>query len=308
MTTGGILAAFSDLSVFELLNPMHRIWSDGRWNKLMLAHGCYWSQCTFCDTALDYIKRYSAAPADRLVDHIESIIRETGQSGFHFVDEAAPPAVLKALAQRLIERGLTITWWGNIRFDKTFTADLCELLAKSGCVAVSGGLEVSEDRLLKLMRKGVSVSQVARVTRNFVGAGIMVHAYLMYGFPTQTTQETIDALEFVRQLIEAGCIQSGYWHRFALTIHSPIYRDLAAYGIHLPAAPDSTFARNELPFEDPPGTDHDSLGRGLRTALYNYMHGVGLDADVREWFDIDVPPTRITPDHILQALAEAPKE
>lgn len=290
------------LSVFELLNPMHRIWSDGRWNKLMIAHGCYWSQCTFCDTSLDYISRYSPATADHLVDQIETIVNETGQSGFHFVDEAAPPALLKALALRLIERRVTITWWANIRFDKTFTPALCALLARSGCVAVSGGLEVADDRLLKLIKKGVTVTQVARVTHAFAEAGIMVHAYLMYGFPTQTTQETVDALELVRQLISAGCIQSGYWHRFALTVHSPIFKDPKAYGIRLLPEPKTTFARNEIPFEDRTGTDHDTLGRGLRTALYNYMHGVGLDTDVRKWFEVRVPKTRIRGNTIAQAL------
>jgi hypothetical protein len=38
-----------------MLNPMHRLWSDGRWNKLTVAHGCYWKKCSFCDVGLDYI-------------------------------------------------------------------------------------------------------------------------------------------------------------------------------------------------------------------------------------------------------------
>lgn len=300
-TTDGLpLDAY--LSVVDMPNPMHRIWSDGRWNKLMAAHGCYWSQCTFCDTSLDYIKRYSVAPADHLVDQIEALVRETGQTGFHFVDEAAPPAALRALAQRLIDRGVCITWWGNIRFDKTFTPDLCALLARSGCVAVSGGLEAGEDRLLRLIRKGVSVEQVARVTGAFTQAGIMVHAYLMYGYPSQTAQETVDALDYVRQLFLAGCIQSAYWHRFALTVHSPIFRDPSAFGIRLQPAPEPTFARNEVAFEDSVGTDHDALGVGLRKALYNFMHGVGLDADVREWFDVQVPRSRVARNSIARAL------
>jgi radical SAM superfamily enzyme YgiQ (UPF0313 family) len=290
------------LSVLEMLNPMHRIWSDGRWNKLMVAHGCYWSKCTFCDTTLDYIQRYSTAPADHLVDQIERIVGETGQTGFHFVDEAAPPAMLKALARRLLDRGVSITWWGNIRFEKSFTPELCELLAESGCVAVSGGLEVAEDRLLALMQKGVSVEQVARVTKNFVNVGIMVHAYLMYGFPTQTVQETVNALEYVRQLFAAGCIQSGFWHRFALTAHSPIAKDPAGHGIRLLPEPNVTFARNEIPYQDPVGTDHARLGEGLRKALYNFMHGVGLDQDVRAWLGIDVPKATVRRDLIERVL------
>ena len=276
------------VSLFEMLNPMHRLWADGRWNKLTVARGCYWKQCTFCDVSLDYIARYEPASADVTVDRIEALVRETGETGFHFVDEAAPPAMLRALAQRLIERRVSITWWGNIRFEKNFTPELCELLARSGCVAVSGGLEVASDRLLALMKKGVTVDQVARVTRAFTDAGVMVHAYLMYGFPTETAQETVDALERVRQLFAEGCIQSAFWHRFAATAHSPIGREPDVYGIRLARAPAvparRLFARNELPFVDPTGCDHERFGPGLRRALYNFMHGIGLDEDVRRWF------------------------
>jgi radical SAM superfamily enzyme YgiQ (UPF0313 family) len=297
------------LSLFEMLNPMHRLWSDGRWNKLTVAHGCYWKKCSFCDVTLDYISRYDPVAADVLVDRIETIVAETEQSGFHFVDEAAPPAGLRALAERLLARDVTITWWGNIRFEKSFTPRLTELLARSGCVAVSGGLEVASDRLLERMQKGVTVAQVARVTRAFTDAGIMVHAYLMYGFPTETTQETIDALERVRQLFAEGCLQSAFWHRFAATVHSPIGKSPDLFGIRLrPSAPGG-FARNEVGFHDPTPTDHDALGVGLRKAIYNYMHGLGLDEDVRAWFQpqgrgrTHVPKTTVPPDLIRRALS-----
>ena len=274
------------LSLLDMLNPMHRLWSDGRWNKLTVAHGCYWKKCSFCDVSLDYISRYETASAKTLVDRIEQIVAETGQTGFHFVDEAAPPKALKALAQELLRRQLHISWWGNIRFEKTFTPELAELLAESGCIALSGGLEVASDRLLTLMKKGVSVEQVAQVTKSFSDAGILVHAYLMYGFPTQTLQDTVDALEYVRQLFENGCIQSGFFHRFACTVHSPVGKNPADYGVQVVPLPEVSFAKNDIAFIDPTGTDHEGLGRGLKKAIYNYMHGVGLEQDVRSWFDL----------------------
>jgi radical SAM superfamily enzyme YgiQ (UPF0313 family) len=299
------------VSLFEMLNPMHRLWSDGRWNKLTLAHGCYWKKCTFCDISLPYIGRYEAASAELIVERVEQLVAETGQTGFHFVDEAAPPAMLRAVSQRLLARGVSITWWGNIRFEKTFTPALCDLMARAGCIAVTGGLEVASNRLLALMQKGVTVEQVARVTRAFTDAGIMVHAYLMYGFPTETEQETIDALERVRQLFDAGCIQSAFWHRFAATVHSPIGLAPKKYGIRV-FKERAAFARNELPFEDPTGIDHDLLAEGLRKALYNYMHGVGLDLDVRSWFSgarprtgRRVPNTQVPADLIANALQDS---
>jgi hypothetical protein len=272
------------LSLLDMLNPMHRLWSDGRWNKLTVAHGCYWKKCSFCDVSLDYISRYETASAELLVDRIEIIVKETGQTGFHFVDEAAPPKALKALAEELIRRKVHISWWGNIRFEKTFTPELAELLAESGCIAMSGGLEVASDRLLKLMKKGVSVEQVAQVTKGFSEAGILVHAYLMYGFPTQTVQDTVDALEYVRQLFENGCIQSGFFHRFACTVHSPVGLNPEDYGIELIPLPPVSFGKNDIGFIDPTGVDHDLLGLGLKKAIYNFMHGIGLEEDVRTWF------------------------
>ena len=292
----------SYLSLLDMLNPMHRLWSDGRWNKLTVAHGCYWKKCSFCDVSLDYISRYETASAALLVDRIEAIIAETGQTGFHFVDEAAPPKILKALAEELLRRKVLISWWGNIRFEKTFTPELAQLLAKSGCIAMSGGLEVASDRLLKLMKKGVSVNQVAQVTKSFSDAGILVHAYLMYGFPTQTVQETVDSLEYVRQLFANGCIQSGFFHRFSCTVHSPVGLNPQEYGIKLIPLPPVSFAKNDIGFIDPSGVDHEALGLGLKKAIYNFMHGIGLDEDIRAWFDILVPKPSVSRQQIVKAL------
>ncbi len=295
------------LSLLDMLNPMHRLWSDGRWNKLTVAHGCYWKKCSFCDVSLDYISRYEAASAETLVDRIQAVVAETGQTGFHFVDEAAPPKALRALALELEKRGTAISWWGNIRFEKSFTPELCLQLADAGCIAVTGGLEVASDRLLKLMKKGVSVEQVARVTKGFADAGILVHAYLMYGFPSQTVQETVDALEYVRQLFQNGCIQSGFFHRFACTVHSPVGLNPKEFGIELQPLPAGQFARNDVAFTDPTGTDHDALGIGLKKAIYNFMHGVALEEDVRSWFShlkIKVPKTTVSRNRIARALAQ----
>ncbi len=300
------------LSLLDMLNPMHRLWSDGRWNKLTVAHGCYWKKCSFCDVSLDYISRYDAASAETLVNRVEEIVAETGQTGFHLVDEAAPPKSLKAFSHELLQRNTSISWWGNVRFEKSFTPDLCNLMADSGCIAISGGLEVASDRLLKLMKKGVSVAQVARVTKAFSDAGILVHAYLMYGFPTQTVQDTVDSLEYVRQLFAAGCIQSGYFHRFTCTVHSPVGLHPADYGITLQPLPDvasgKVFAKNDVQFDDPTGVDHDALGVALNKALYNYMHGIGLETNVRQWFEQRVPKTTVAKDFIERALAGATQE
>jgi len=295
------------ISVIEIVNPMHRMWSDGRWNKLTMAHGCYWGKCTFCDISLDYIKVYEPVAAKMIVDRIEELIEKTGQSGFHFVDEAAPPALMREVALEILRRKISVTWWTNIRFEKSFTGDLCILLKASGCIAVSGGLEVASDRLLKLIDKGVSVEQVAQVTRNFTAAGILVHAYLMYGYPTQTIQETVDSLEMVRQLFEAGVLQSGFWHQFAMTAHSPVGMYPEKFGVVKETEAIGTFANNDINYIDKTGINHDKFSFGLKKSLFNFMHGICLDYKLQDWFDFKIPKVTIPSDFVVKALKEESK-
>lgn len=292
------------ISAIEVLNPMHSLWSDGRWNKLTMAHGCYWGKCTFCDISLDYIKNYEPLTAGIIVDRMEELILKTGQNGFHFVDEAAPPSIMKAIAIEIIKRKLVVSWWANVRFEKSFTRDLCILLKASGCIAVSGGLEVASDRLLGLINKGITVGQVANVCKHFSEVGIMVHAYLMYGFPTQTVEETIDSLEMVRQLFAAGVLQSAFWHLFTMTAHSPIGLDPAAFKVKKQSESIGSFANNDIQHDDPTGANHSLFGYGLKKALLNYMHGTCLDFPLSKWFDFKVPKTTIDPNYIINVINE----
>ncbi|MEI6434866.1 MAG: radical SAM protein [Bacteroidota bacterium] len=296
------------LSVMEMANPMHRLWSDGFWNKLMLAHGCYWGKCTFCDVTLDYIKRYEPNSASILCDRMEALMAQTGRNGFHFTDEAAPPALLRDLALEIVRRKLTVLWWTNIRFEKKFTSDLCLLLKTSGCIAVSGGLEVASERILKMINKGVTVAQVAGVAGNFARAGIMVHAYLMYGFPTQSAQETIDSLEVVRQLFMSGAIQSGFWHQFAMTAHSPVGINPERFGVEKERRAPGSFANNDLVTIDRIGCNSETFSAGLKKSLYNFMYGVCFDFPLQEWFDFKIPETTMSPRLIRNILSQENQE
>ncbi len=290
------------LSVIESLTPMLRLWSDGRWNKLSAAHGCYWRRCRFCDTSLPHIARFRPLAADKLADRMAEVIARTGQSGFHFVDEALPPALLRRLSECLLARGIIATWWGNIRFEPAFTPGLARLMARAGCIAVTGGLECANDRLLTLMHKGITLAGAARACRALSEAGLLVHAYLMYGFPTQTVRETVDALEYVRQLFAAGCLHSAFWHRFALTVHSPIAREPEAFGLRLRPGQGGGFARNELAYTEPGAADHARLGEGLRRAVHAYMHGVGIETSVTRWFPARVPRPTLAPGAVARFL------
>lgn len=283
---------FSDLdlskyiSLIELTNPMHKLWSDGKWNKMTVAHGCYWAQCTFCDTSLDYICRYDAPSAATVVDRMEQIMAQTKSSGFHFTDEALPPKLLKEIAQEIIDRRITVSFWGNVRFEKSFTPEMCELLAEAGCIAVSGGIEVANERVLKLIKKGITVESARKSCRAFAEAGIMVHAYLMYGFPSQSGAECVRSLDIVREWFAEGILHSAFWHRYAMTLHSPTGINPEKFGAEITSPTDNPFGNNGVEFTDNREVDWDAIGDGLRRATFNYMHGVGYDLPLKNWIPI----------------------
>ena len=237
--------------VVETDNFVTSLWSAGKWLKLIMARGCYWHKCAFCDVKLPYIGCFKMPKAEEIVDCIEAFFPSTCStrllSGVHFVDEAMPPALVSAVCDEIIRRGLDFEWWGNVRFDLAFTPTLAKKMAKAGCIAVTGGLECANDRLLKLMNKGITLASAEKVLKGFKSAGIFVHAYLMYDFPTETKAEQRGAERYVRSLAKRGLIQSCYWHRFALTVHSPIAREPEKFGIIIKSL-NSNFARNELEY------------------------------------------------------------
>ena len=251
--------------VVETDNFVTNLWNSGKWVKLVMARGCYWHKCAFCDVVLPYIGCFRMPDPVKIVDAMEEFaeqsssaracgdlpINESGESvkrrKFHFVDEAMPPKVIKGMCEEIIRRKLKVEWWGNVRFDAAFTPVLAKLMAKAGCIAVTGGLECANDRLLKLMNKGITLASAEKVLKAFKAAKIFVHAYLMYDFPTETKAEQRGAEKYVKGLAKRGLIQSCFWHRFALTVHSPIAKNPKKYGIIVRQS-ESAFARNELQY------------------------------------------------------------
>ncbi len=298
----GALPLGDYLQLVDSINPTHRLWGDGRWNKLTVAHGCYWKKCSFCDIQLDYIAGFRPHRTAQLADAMVELIATTGQSGFHLVDEAVPPRGMRDLALTVLERGIGASFWGNIRFERAWTPDLARLCAHAGLIAVTGGLEVASPRILEKMQKGVTIEQVVRAALAFRAAGVRVHAYLMYGFPTQTDQESIDAMETVRQMFAAGVLDSAFWHRFVLTRHSGMSENPESWGMRVPVAP-RAFAENDVDHEDPLGGRHDAFDDPLAKALSAWMRGDGLDAPLQSWFTVTMPATSLAADYVATMVA-----
>ncbi|NOR45738.1 MAG: radical SAM protein [Candidatus Delongbacteria bacterium] len=289
-------------SIVESINPMYKLWSVRNMNKLRLAQGCYWHKCKFCDTSLPYINKFKMMPIDILIEQIKEMIQQTNVQSFHFVDEAIPPSLAIELSIRLLQEKIDIEWWGNIRLEKEFTEDACKLLSLSGCIAVVAGLESGSDVTLKAMNKGINLEQAVEVCYNFSSNDILVHTYLIYGFPGESEQELINSVEASRQMLEAEIVDSAYWHRFSLTCHSDVYRNKENYKISILNDNINPFANNDVRYIDLANKNIDNYSSGLKKATYNFMLNSCLDNDIRSWFEFKAPkPTlkRNTVENVL---------
>lgn len=294
------------LRIVDSLNPMHRLWSDTPWLKFNLAHGCYWKKCAFCDTELEYVADYSRSSTTALRTAMDKASVQTGLRGIHFVDEAMPMAALLDFA--IANRERHYSYWGNVRFDATWTQSRCEFLASRGLIAVSGGIEIATEQGLQMTGKGFSLAELVKTLVAMRRAGLLIHTYLIYGFPDQPESDIIDSAEFCRQLFVSGLVDSAFWHRFVLTRHSHMYREWrdGKRSDLKPIDRPSRFANNDLSFK---GEDRfDQFDTPLAASLAAWMEGEALDAPLSRWFGKKVPHPTISKTLVESLITQAEDE
>lgn len=293
-------------------NPMHRIWNDGAWLKAYLAYGCYWHRCAFCDTTLDYVKDYCPTNVDNLYNSLSVQAEKSGVFGIHFVDEACPPVALQNFALKNIarkEKATPLTFWGNIRFEKTFSRDLADLLSNGGLTAVSAGIEIATGTGLDAVNKGTDMKNIVSACCAFKEAGILIHSYMIFGFWSQSEQDLIDSMETLRQLFEAELLDSAFWHKFTLTLHSRIYEEYKAGKypkLKIFPQKESQFAKNDLHYEGEEKSEKYSAP--LNSALELWMHGEKLNKPVESYFPFKMPKPSIAKDYINSLIASYEEE
>jgi len=311
--TMSLIPDFSDIDfsqyprLIDDTNPMHRLWSDGSWIKAYMAHGCYWHKCAFCDVTLDYVKGYCPTNVSKLYQGLLAQCREKGVYGIHFVDEAMPPAMMIAFARENIAHGSPITWWGNVRFEKSFTRDVADFLAYGGLIGVSAGLESATGNGLAAIHKGTDLESIVGACCAFKEAGILVHAYMIYGYWWEEELDLINSMETLRQFYVNGLLDSCFWHKFVLTRHSRVYKEWTEGKIPdlKPIDPQEKqnaplFAKNGLHFEGEKKSQ--KYGAFLDYSLNQWMHGEDLEKPVQKWFDFQVVRPSVPKDFIEKII------
>lgn len=195
--------------------------------SLEFSKGCYWGKCAYCYSNRQ--KRYHLVDAKKAVDVIENIVNEHGHEKFHILDDSIPPRFAEKFADELIKRNLKIKYFFFLRFEKAFNKKLLEKMQRSGLESIFFGLESASPRILKLMNKGIDIKQAERILQDCYELNIEVSVGVMFGYPTETEEDIVTTLEFLKKY--SHCMAGQNLFYFTLLKSSGLMSNLSKVGI-----------------------------------------------------------------------------
>ena len=161
--------------------------------NIITARGCP-NACTFCASPAIWGRRVRYRNIDNVVEEIE-LLEKMQVSPIRFVDDAFNLDIDRTV--ELVKRLPPVEWVCEARVDR-LTEGLLDLMALSGCRRIKIGVESGSDKILKHVRKGMTVMDVRRGVELIQQSGIPFTAYLMCGFPDETDEDIEQTIELAK--------------------------------------------------------------------------------------------------------------
>lgn len=193
--------------------------------------GCYWGKCTFCHYGLAEVgtAKYRERHVGAVVEHLRALSSRHGTRHFYFSQDSVAPKTAVKLAEAIAAAGLDVRWATDLKPERYLTKERARALRAGGAVACALGVESASPRVLELIDKGAPIDVVSDVIDNLHDAGIAPEAMCFTDFPTETTDEALATLRFLRERRDRV---SGYIvGEFGLTHGALVAQDPARYGI-----------------------------------------------------------------------------
>lgn len=197
---------------------------------LCLSRGCRWKRCAFCRTELPVFGNYCRPSPEAIYGQLAALVTEHGVGTVSFSSAFSEPEVLDYLSRRILEDGLAVRWVASSRLCDDFTRDLCVLLRDAGCIRLSFGIESFSDRILKLIKKGITARRIEKVVKGIDGV-IPLFLLMMVGIPTETEQEALDGFEKIQDFSARKLIAGYHYNLFHITYGSHIWNNPEKYSV-----------------------------------------------------------------------------
>ncbi len=173
--------------------------------SIMTTRGCPF-QCIYCSQRNVFGRVVRSRSPENIVKEFEEVVNKHGIKHFAVLDDTVTldrDRIIK-ICNLLIKKNLNITWEGMTRANR-IDEELLRIMKKSGLVRLSFGIESGNQRILNVIKKGITLEDIKKAYEITKKCGIETRGSAMIGLPSETTKEVMDTLKFIRKL--KGCDQ-----------------------------------------------------------------------------------------------------
>lgn len=168
------------------------------------SRGCPY-QCIFCASKIVHGGRIRRRSVDNVIKEMSYLKDSFGVTGIYFNDDTFATDViwLKEFCDKLKESSLNMVWGCQTRADIAQNLDILKIMKKAGCVQVDIGCESGSDKILKNLKKGITVAMILKSFKNLKEVKMKTFATFILGNPGETTED-VRKTEMVARYVPGG--------------------------------------------------------------------------------------------------------
>lgn len=186
---------FPDFSDFNINNYQLEYYPSYKFATIASSRGCV-NRCDYCSET-QFWKRYRRRNVEKVIEEIKYQYHH-GYSIFFFCDSLINGDIkwITEFCEELVHLDLPIMWMSYATINN-LNKPLLDLMTKSGCVALTLGVEHISKRVLKSVNKTSSIGHTVECLQNCIQADIFPIANLIYGIPGESDEDFCELLNFM---------------------------------------------------------------------------------------------------------------
>lgn len=168
-------------------------------SAILFSRGCPF-RCTYCSKSV-FLHRLRYRSADNFLDEVEDCAKKFRIYDFRLEDEGptANPKKLRQLCEKILERGLKISWNCFSRVD-TVDGELLTLMKRAGCYHITYGIESADSQTLMRINKGIDLNRAGEIVQQTKKLGIECKVNFIFGFPWETVKDINKTIRYAMRI------------------------------------------------------------------------------------------------------------
>lgn len=167
------------------------------------SRGCP-NNCVFCANN-SFLRTLRLLSPVKFVDQIEFLNKKYGYTGFDIWDDTLTMSRkhILEICDEIIKRNLKIIWYARARVN-TVDEEVLKKMKEAGCRIIGYGIESGSEKVLKEIKKNITIKQVKDAVRLSAKLGFITKCWFIYGLPTETLEDIKKTRKLMRQIKNCG--------------------------------------------------------------------------------------------------------